>query len=203
MAFKLNGGSPVDMLRTVLTGPSSREPNRRSNAVMRSILHDSGSKFINIDPLFYFIQSHMELALPKLLGQTVGDALGYTHLADTPTQLKDLAAIIASLVANEALKLNLHLLAVIPCMKKRFPKQAAFMVGFARPYAFQSKHGGTGSHSVCALLYLLFPRKLGSCVHPRHSCRTQLCAHMSASSAYPYDAHHKLSSLHPLAQVDG
>ena len=139
MAFKSNGGSPVDMLRTVLTGPSSREPNRRSNAVMLSILHDSGSKLINIDPLFYFIQSHMELALPKLLGQTVGDALGYAHLADTPTQLKELAAIVSSLGANEALKLNLHLLAVIPCMKKRFPKQAASMVGLARPYA--SKEG--------------------------------------------------------------
>ena len=70
MAFKLNGGSPVDMLRMVLTGPSSREPNRRSNAVMLSILHDTGSKLINIDPLFYFIQSHMELALPKLLHGT-------------------------------------------------------------------------------------------------------------------------------------
>ena len=106
---------------------------------MLSILHDTGSKLINIDPLFYFIQSHMELALPKLLGQTVGDALGYTHMADTPTQLKDLAAIVSSLGASEALKLNLHLLAVIPCMKKRFPKQAASMVGLVRPYA--SKEG--------------------------------------------------------------
>ena len=53
MAFKLNGGSPIDMLRTILTGPSSREPNWRSNAVMLSILHDTGSKLINIDPLFY------------------------------------------------------------------------------------------------------------------------------------------------------
>ena len=132
LALQAANATGQTIIKVMLKGKTAADPTRRTNAVTLAILFQA--KCSHLDNTLSFTHQLLEDGLPLLLGEEMNVALRY------PTTNRAPLNALATLLQSSADKFNvnafdLSTLAILPCKKARFPKQAAMQTVESKPFS--------------------------------------------------------------------